>query len=247
MELSVNLCSGGMDSYMLWKMFNNDALNAYVRIGHAYEQREIGAVILLSRLDPGFRCVMLDGPRIGKLETPSGIIPCRNALLLITAAAHFGISPGVTHVNLYLGALHGEINSDKSPEFCAAVEETLNVSWRKQYWTDGVRFSVLAPLRGFTKAQLIRNFAHRGHDTALLRATRSCYSGGLRDDEDHCGDCPACFKRWVAFRAAGVHDPSGYVVDPASTPLAREAERKARDGTYDTVRAEETLRALEAA
>jgi 7-cyano-7-deazaguanine synthase in queuosine biosynthesis len=246
MTADVNLCSGGLDSYLAWKLFVPHAENVYVRIGHRYEAREIGALAMLQHGDPAFRWASLEGPRIGHLETPSGIIPCRNALMLLVAAAHCGSRQGVTRVNLWLGALAGEINSDKSPEFCRAVEETLNVSWRAQYWTSGVAFSVSSPVRDLTKAQLVSHYADGGGDMSLLRLTRSCYDEGAREyGNAHCGECAACFKRWVAFRAAGVADPTDYMRDPREWSGADEARRKARDGTYDAVRSAETLAALQ--
>jgi 7-cyano-7-deazaguanine synthase in queuosine biosynthesis len=247
MDAAANLCSGGLDSYLAWKLFVPEAENVFVRIGHAYQQRELGALASLRARDGAFRVTSVQGPSIGHLETPSGIIPCRNALLLLTAAAHVASRPGVTHCALHLGALDGEINSDKSPEFMAAVEDTLNVSWRRQYWTDGVQFRVTSPVRAHTKAGLIRLFADAGGDPAVLAGTLSCYAADDRDRAGHCGACPACFKRWVAFRVAGVPDRTDYGQAPGTSLAASRAREKALDGTYDPVRAEETLRALQGA
>jgi 7-cyano-7-deazaguanine synthase in queuosine biosynthesis len=247
LDVAVNLCSGGVDSYLAWKLFTPDAENVFVTLGHKYEARELAALTRLSHSDVSFWYRTVHGPSIGRLETPSGIIPCRNALLLLTAAANVASRPGISSCALHIGALAGEINSDKSPEFCRAVAETLNISWRRQYWTDGVVFTVESPVRAYTKAQLIRRFVDGGGKPTLLRATRSCYSGGDRDRPEHCGVCPACFKRWVAFRAAGVPDPTDYLQDPVGTPVALQAREKALAGAYDPLRAEETLRALQEA
>ena len=246
-DIAANLCSGGLDSYLAWKLFAPEAENMFVRIGHKYQQREAGALAALARRDPSFRYRDVRGPDIGRLETPSGIIPCRNALLLLTAAAHVASRPGVTHCTLYLGALAGEINSDKSPEFMAATEALLDISWRPQYWTEGVRFSVRSPVRAFTKAGLLRRFVDVGGDPAILAATLSCYAADDRDRQGHCGACPSCFKRWVAFRAAGVPDPTDYREPPGRSLAASQAREKALAGTYDRVRTDETLRALQEA
>ncbi len=244
--LQINLCSGGMDSYLAWKLFTPDATNVYVRLGHRYEQQEVGALARLMANDHAFRVTAVTGPMIGNLETPSGIIPCRNLLLLATAAAHAGGMPDARTVVLYLGALAGEINSDKSAEFCLAAQRVLDISWRPQYWTTGVQFIVDSAVREYTKAQLITEYVKQGYDLALLGATRSCYSGDVDRDADrrHCARCTACFKRWVAFRAAGVPDPTAYAANPRDWPGAALALDAAYHGTYDAQRAAETLLAM---
>lgn len=242
MHVQANLCSGGLDSYLAWKLIVPQSSNVYVTIGHRYQGDELSALRAIRSLDRTFTWITVEGPSIGHLETPSGIIPCRNALLLLTAAAHIASEPGVAKATLWLGALAGEINSDKSEEFCRALSHTLNVSWRQQYWTEGVWFRVDSPVRHLTKAQLIRQYCQAGHDPVVLGASRSCYTPGL--GPAHCGRCPACFKRWVAFRAAAVPDPTGYAHDPSGWPGAALARQKALDGTYDRLRAAETLVAL---
>lgn len=243
--MKINLCSGGMDSYLAWRLFEPEARNVYVRIAHRYQGRELRALMALSALDPDFKWSEVEGPHIGHLETPSGIIPMRNALLLLTAAAAMVPADGqVAHAHLLLGALDGEINSDKSPELLEAVERVLDLSWRRQYWTGGVSFKVYSPVRMATKADLIRLYARRGGDMRVLAATCSCYSGSTRDDSDHCGACPACVKRWIAFRAADVTDPTRYAAPPPMSAAGREAYQQAQAGGYGAKRMAETLAAF---
>ncbi len=67
--LTVNLCSGGLDSYLAWKLFAPYSSNVYVRIGHRYEARELGALARLRISDHQFSYSELQGPFLGPLET----------------------------------------------------------------------------------------------------------------------------------------------------------------------------------
>src|ERR1044072_5608103 len=121
----VNLVSGGMDSYMVYRLFANGAKNLFVSIGHAYEQKEIDALDALAAVDPWFGYTKVTGASIGKYElADSGIIPLRNAELILNAAQYGNV--------IFLGVLKDELNSDKSPEFMSAMQTVLDISWRPQ-------------------------------------------------------------------------------------------------------------------
>lgn len=233
---TINLVSGGLDSFLCWSLFAPHASNVYVRIGHRYQDRELTALRGLTESDPRFSFTILDGPAIGSLEQEgSGIIPCRNALLVLTVAA-FAVG-SAEEVRILIGALAGELNTDKSEEFCGAVTAVANISCAPQYWTRGTRFEVMSILRPWTKSALLRRFIERGGDARTLAPSVSCYAGTV----DHCGACPSCVKRWIAFRAASIKDPTVYHANPRTWAGVPEILRKARDGTYDVHRARETL------
>ena len=60
------------------------------------------------------------------------------------------------------------------------------------------------PFVNFTKADIVKLGAELGVD---FSKTWSCYKGG----EAHCGTCGTCTERKMAFRDAGVEDPTEYM------------------------------------
>lgn len=192
------LFSGGADSVAAWFLLGRP--NAvYVRIGHAYQDRELRTIDHQMRSDPRLNVKVLQGPDLGDLEQADGHIPHRNALLAATVAAH-------GYERILLGALAGEASPDKQPRFMRALSQMLSTS-------ESHRVVVEAPLRRYTKTGAIRRLL-REHPEAwpMLNASRSCYG----NSDEPCLACQACFRRWVAFRLN--HLPAG---PRPSTPRIR--------------------------
>lgn len=187
----VLLSSGGMDSYLL--AHSPELIGAehvFVNVGQAYGLKERHAAEFVAR-SVGTELREMQASDLARFEhKPTGIIPFRNAELIL-CAAQFGEA-------IYLGVIADEVNSDKSPEFMRAMEQVLNISHRGQYWTSGRTFELRTPFCDTTKTELIRNYLDRGGELHALLKTVSCYDGGDR----HCGKCSSCFKRWVALTCA---------------------------------------------
>ena len=227
----VILASGGLDSFLLWYLFRQDALNVFVNIGHKYKRKEERALKNLMIEIPDFYVKEHRGSLIGALEDKeSGIIPNRNAELILSAAQYGEW--------IYFGVIKDEINSDKSPEFIKAMEDVLNISNRKQYWTEGKTFKILTPTKEYNKTDLIKMYLEKGGLVEHLELTVSCYS----DTEQHCGDCPSCFKRWIAFKNNDI--PFVTINDPMDFAHKHGILEKCTDGTYADGRADEILTAL---
>ena len=139
-------------------------------------------------------CIEVVTKQIAKYEHESGIIPLRNAEMLLCAAQH--------GEQIYFGVIADEINSDKSPEFVEAIQSTMNISHRAQYWTHGKNYNIKTPFRNYTKSDLVRRFLDNGGNLNRLLTSVSCYDAG----EHHCGRCASCFKRWVALTNATTID-----------------------------------------
>lgn len=186
----VLLSSGGMDSALLAQTAElRGAVHLFVDIGQKYLDKELQAAQLVAE-HAGAIFVSTKTMQIARFEHETGIIPFRNAEMIL-CAAQFG-------TDIYLGVIADEVNSDKSEEFCTAMEAVLNISHKKQYWTEGKQFRVLTPLRHYTKSRLIADYLKHGGSLPKLLETVSCYSPG----EMHCGQCASCFKRWVALTNA---------------------------------------------
>ena len=227
----VVLASGGLDSFLCWYIFRQDALNVFVNIGQKYAKKEGKALRNLMQKIPQFDVVEHAGSLIGPLEDEkSGIIPNRNAELILSAAQYGEW--------IYFGVIKEEITSDKSPEFIKAMEDVLNISNRKQYWTEGKIFKILTPTKEYNKTELIKMYLEKGGLVEHLELTVSCYS----DTEQHCGDCPSCFKRWIAFKKNDI--PFVTINDPMDFAHKQGILEKCTDGTYADGRANEIITAL---
>lgn len=193
----VILSSGGMDTYLLAHLESmRDAVHVFVDVGHRYADHELQAAKVLAQyVDAPFHYVR--GSNFAQYEHSSGIIPFRNAELILNAA-QFG-------TKIYMGVIADEINSDKSIEFLEAMQEVLNISHRRQYWTEGKTFTLHTPLRAVTKAEAIREYLDKGNLLSTLLESVSCYSSTR-----HCGQCASCFKRWVALTVATRQDFSDH-------------------------------------
>lgn len=191
----VILNSGGMDSFFVATEVP-DAVHVFVNIGQKYAAKELRAARNIAAF-VGAPLYEIVGAQIGRYEHESGIIPLRNAELIL-CAGQFG-------EDIYLGILENEVNSDKSPEFLRAMEQVMTISCRPQYWSDGRTFRLHTPLGTRSKVELAKGLRGLpGHWAAMLR-TVSCYAA----TDQHCGECPSCFKRWVALTVASGEDHGG--------------------------------------
>ena len=252
------LVSGGLDSYICWYLFCSGATPVFVDIGQSYIEKERTAVqniaksinakykkeqqpIILTKKETIypklFTLVEHKGSQIGKYEDKkSGIIPSRNAELIL-CGSNYG-------KDIYLGVIKDEINSDKSPEFISAMEDVLNISNRKQYWTEGTTFSIKTPTAKYNKTELVKMYLDKGGSVEHLHLTVSCYSPTDFHFPNilHCGSCPSCFKRYVAFKNNGLSFET--LNDPVVWASENGIIEKCKDGTYADGRKEEILKAL---
>lgn len=228
------LASGGLDSFLAWELLHHHytTTNVFVDVGQKYLQKERQAVQRLADAIQGFPLVHVKAANLSAFELPSGIIPNRNAHLILAAAT--------VAERIALGVLKGEINSDKSQPFFFAMEFMLNIANRGQYWNGSVgkKYEVFSPLRDKTKSEAIADYLRRGKDPGLLHLTVSCYAA----DGERCGRCPSCFKRWVAMVNNGLHE--AYDSPPLDWAQEQGILRKCTDGTYGPDRAAEILQAV---
>jgi hypothetical protein len=227
----VLLSSGGMDSFLLaHEPELRGAVHVFGNVGQKYLKKEMHAAHIVAEI-ANAKLVVVHGTNLAKYEHPSGIIPFRNAHLLLTAAQY--------GTELYMGVIADEINSDKSVEFIEAMEYVLNISHRAQYWTEGRQFRINTPYRAYNKTELIKAFVARGGSMGDLMRSVSCYSA----TEHHCGECASCFKRWVAItNATGKDQQRHFDKHPALwKPMAH--WKRALE-SYSPSRAEEILSAF---
>lgn len=209
------LTSGGLDSCVLLADVARDAeaWPLYVRAGLAWEDEERRAVErFIAALDnPNVRPPVelsapmrpiygdhwsttgIDVPKPGDADD-AVFMPGRN-IVLIGLAAVWCSTRGVHKIAI--GSLGGNPFPDATPEFFKAFAAALTRGLAHE-------IEVLAPYRGRTKADLIRQNSHLPLELSLTCMTPAA--------DLHCGQCQKCEERIDAFTAAAVEDRTGYAV-----------------------------------
>lgn len=228
------LADGGLNSFLIWALYK-EATNIYVRLGYKHQLKHTQAMFRLARLVPDFKTLYIDGPQMASYETPSGIIPMRNAELIISASHYADV--------IMLGVSKYELASDKSAEFLSAMETVLNVSWRSQKWNDNVgrSFQVHSPIRNYTRAQLVKLYIDHGNDPAYLAHTVDC----VRPMLHHCGACDKCAQRWVALKLNKLQHINAWEQEPIKYIAKSALLRMAHSGHYPPEYAAEILLAVQ--
>jgi 7-cyano-7-deazaguanine synthase in queuosine biosynthesis len=209
--------SGGLDSYIAYtRAVDNDYdVIAYaVKLNTPYAEREMKAIDLL-----GVPHIMLDHSGWPRRWEPyktrwQHILPLRN-LLIITAIAE---ADGGLPAEIWLGATAGEIpevGGDKSVRFFETADRILR--------TMPVRHTLKFPLSNETKTELVAWWIAKGKDPDELRKTVTCQTGTLVP----CGECHACFNRWVAMSNNGIKELM--IKDPKTVTTNIEKVRKFRE------------------
>jgi 7-cyano-7-deazaguanine synthase len=137
--------------------------------------------------------------------------PCRNSILLMVGLAHaesFYISEGERY-DVYIGIRRETpvAMKDNTPEF---LEEMNRL---EEQATHHGGYRLMAPLITYDKDMVVKLGEKLG---VPWKYTYSCYAGygfrraGGRKLPVHCGVCSNCRRRKLAFRDAGIKDPSLY-------------------------------------
>ena len=192
----VLLYSGGLDSYIGAKVLGSDWDLAYFDIEHKYAKKEIETMTSLSLPFDIHSSLSLKEQWI---EHESGFIPQRNPLLISLAQAIYDAD------EIALCAVAGELSADKHSRFFTLMSNLLSYTANKP-----VR--VFSPFQKNTKSQIVKKYLELGNSLEPLLNTRSCYS----PDIDNCGQCQACFRRWVAFENNNLNDHVKWKTEPLS-------------------------------
>jgi len=127
---------------------------------------------------------------------PVTYVPARNTIFL-SVALGWAEAAGAKDIFIGVNALDYSGYPDCRPAFIAAFEALANVATR-----DG-GFTVHAPLKTMTKADIVREAGILGVD---LADTWSCYDPTPAGRP--CGECDSCRLRAKGFAEAGVPDPA---------------------------------------
>ena len=85
---------------------------------------------------------------------------------------------------------------------------------------------------------MIKWYIDNNRDVKLLKKTVSCFS----PIHTLCGECSACFRRWIAFEWNGIHEK--YSKDITKWEGIQNYVTKMKNGEYDDKRTKQTMDVL---
>lgn len=186
--MKVLLYSGGMDSWLIRKLWKPD-LCLYVDMKTEYSEIE------KSRLPEDVKVVELP---LQQFSLPNSIIPLRNLYLFMTAC-------NVTEfedAQICLGALNGDRINDKTKKFVDLLNPLLQYLYEPQQSQPGKNVEVVLPYKDMSKRELLNEYVSQG---GILREvwenSFSCYHPV---NNRPCLNCKACFRKAIPFIVAGM-------------------------------------------
>lgn len=231
----VVLFSGGMDSLIAWEIVGRPPA-LYVDLGHKYSGVEIQRC---QEIIPEVQFFHLE--EIGqRFELPSAEIPLRN-LYLAMVAANLGYD------RIWLSVQRNEMTiPDRSEEFFSMASNMLTMLMDRP-------IEVRTPVADLDKTEMVQWYVEHEKDIGDLKRTWACYQpvnviplkpGVYRESDwqEHCGDCPACFRRFIAMKLNGIHEDWHVKVPTSQT--ANDYKLRALAGEYPEDRADQILKAL---
>ena len=212
------LFSGGLDSYIGW-YFLDKPPTLYVGLGHRYMTHEIEKVKILIP-----ETVIDSRLNLADWEEKDANIPLRNAFLVMIASKY--------DKNVALIVQRGEMNiPDRSVKFFNDFAEWLTFLW-------GIRVTLNTPFFNMTKTDMVKWYLNHNLSPENLIATRSCYA----PTDNPCGNCAACFRRWVAFTNNELEEAYDQPIEKFDG--LKIYLDKLNRGEYEQKRTDETLMAL---
>ena len=191
MSKKVLLYSGGMDSWLIDKLWKPD-IKLFINLHSKYSDVELAR---LSKSDSNFEVV--DFP-LGRWERNDAIIPLRN-LYLVMVACNFTNSDSV---DICLGATHGDRSLDQSLNFASSASDLLSYLYSPQHWIpEGKTVNVVMPYKEYTKTELLSEYLSNGGDIDYaFESSFSCYNPV---DNEPCWNCKPCQRKFISFLLNG--------------------------------------------
>jgi len=125
------------------------------------------------------------------------VVPYRNTMFLVNAAAHATIHKLEA---VFIGAVYEDLSAypDCRPEYFNIMQRALRLADNHHH------LRIIAPFNTWQKDRIIK-LGHIAYHIDYSKAW-TCYKGG----EKHCGVCDACIERKVSFKSADLIDPTEY-------------------------------------
>jgi 7-cyano-7-deazaguanine synthase in queuosine biosynthesis len=183
------LFSGGLDSVIANRYVFPD-LCLHFDLGTKYSRRESDAVydFMKAKITPNL--MVQNNIDLGTYEEPDANIPLRN-LYLVSGAVSEALArySEEAFFNIYLIVQKDEMSiPDRTQNFLDASSSMLSK-------LSGKKISVYTPFDDMDKTDMVRWFLKDGWNIDELLMSYSCFRGYDKE----CGNCPACFRKWVAL------------------------------------------------
>ena len=196
------LTSGGLESTVAYVMAEKKLgfkpLAIYIDMGQKARRKEINA---MEELGIYPKVIVKKPPNLSR--SWNHIQPGRNLFYIAIAAEQLILGGEV-----WFGAYKEEISKDdgdKSEKFLYITQTLLN-----RYLP--FKVNVKIPTSQLSKSDLIQWLLNEGWSENKIRRINSCYN----DENKHCGHCPSCVERFLAFWKVGMDVSSDYEINPAS-------------------------------
>ena len=219
---AVVLVSGGMDSAVTISLAREMGFEVFA-LSVAYGQRhnsELDAAARVARMlgaaahktvTVDLRSIGgsaltadIDVPEEGGEGIPVTYVPARNTIMLSIA---LGWAEVLGSIDIFCGVNAVDYSGypDCRPASIESFQALANVATKAG--VEGHRMTIHAPLMAMSKADIAREGARLGID---FSQTVSCYQADAEGRA--CGHCDACRLRRQGFEAAGLPDPTRYVL-----------------------------------
>lgn len=224
----VLLFSGGLDSLIAYFYLENP-LCLFVNMHQKYAEIELECVKKMQQ-EIGMDLIIDDTTfDFHEVEQDDLTIPNRNAYLAMLAS-NYGD-------NIWMAAVDGDYNHDKTPEIFDAMSMFLSK-------LKGRPIHVKSPFWNMTKTEMIKWYINQGYNIEWLKMSYSCFAG----NKYQCGRCSSCLRRWVGMYNNGIIED--YEEDPITWERIPEYIKRmqGRTGKHDSIgRRKEFLLAMEKA
>jgi 7-cyano-7-deazaguanine synthase len=198
----VLMYSGGMDSYIISRVFDFDVF-VFVLLGNEDNKREYERVLqdpfILEKLET------VDLSALGQFELLNKILPFRNHILALIGAQYGS--------EVYFGFTGGDTTKDKDFVFKSQMEGIMNYFALDQHKVlhTNYPYTVNMPYKEYSKGQMVAEYAESGYNIDDLKyKSRSCYS----NREKECGQCRSCHRKYVALASYGYLSVDYFETDP---------------------------------
>jgi len=232
LDREVLLFSGGVDSLIAWHWLDKPK-PLYIMLGHKYQRKEFKCINNLKKIIPDLEVAYLNGPDIGSFEIgDKAYIPQRNFHFAL-CASHYGNK-------IYMGGIKGDNVGDKTPEAFKTMTYAMN--FIKKPTEQEIKIE--SPFWQMTKTDIIKWFLDnypQDYVINVLKTSVSCYDGS----DNQCGECPACFRKWISLEAAGIESWQWFKKDIREWKGIKDYITRIKKGEYDIQRSNETKEILQ--
>lgn len=171
----VLLYSGGIDSYIISKLWNPD-VRLFIDYGTkqtAEERKRLPDDVIVKEID------------LSQYIEDDGIntIPLRN-LLFANIAINYGDI-------IAIGGVRDDLHYDKSKRFARKATRLFNSVLSKEQ--SKRRIKIVVPYKGYTKQELVQLYVAKGGDIERLK--NESWSCHFPKGNQECGECVPCVKK----------------------------------------------------